>query len=187
MDKVSEAILLAADAFDGMKRKCGRKPAVLHSLECAVIVAYMTEDADVISAAALHDVVEDANVTLDTLEERFGSRVAELVSAESEDKRRDLPAADTWKIRKEESLAFLRNTKDPGIKMVFLGDKLANMRSIEHDLKTDGQAVWNRFNQTDPEQHHWCYRSMADALADLKEYPEWQEYDGLIRRVFHEK
>ena len=78
-------------------------PYILHPMEAAVVVGTMTDDQNVIAAAALHDVVEDAGVTIEEIEEKFGKRVRELVASETEDKRADLPPSDTWRIRKEES------------------------------------------------------------------------------------
>ena len=130
MELVSEAIAFAVKAHDGMRRKKSEAPYILHPMEAAVIVGTMTDDQNLIAAAALHDVVEDAGITIEEIEEKFGKRVRELVSSETEDKRADLPPSDTWRIRKEESLSVLRNTNDVGVLMVWLGDKLANMRSI---------------------------------------------------------
>ena len=94
-------------------------------MEAAVIVGTMTDDQNLIAAAALHDVVEDANITIDEIEEKFGKRVRELVESETEDKRADLPPESTWRIRKEESLAVLKNTEDIGVLMVWLGDTIS--------------------------------------------------------------
>mgnify|MGYP001415187263 CR=1 FL=1 len=187
MDKVSEAVSFAAEVFDGKKRKCSNTPAVLHSLEAAAIAASMTDEEDVIAAAVLHDTQEDAGVSFEELERRFGARTAGLIRAESEDKRRELPPADTWRIRKEESVNYLRTCRDTGVKIVFLSDKLSNMRSIYCDLKQCGESLWERFNQTDPRQHYWYYRSLAEAMKDLSAYPAWQEYDWLIREVFEKR
>ena len=134
MELVSEAIAFAVKAHDGMRRKKSESPYILHPMEAAVIVGTMTNDQNVISAAALHDVVEDADITIDEIEVRFGKRVRELVESETEDKRADLPPSDTWKIRKEESLAVLKNTDDIDVLIVWLGDKLANIRSIYRDF-----------------------------------------------------
>jgi two-component SAPR family response regulator len=46
------------------------------------------------------------------------------VESETEDKRADLPPESTWRIRKEESLAVLKNTEDIGVLMVWLGDSV---------------------------------------------------------------
>ena len=34
--------------------------------------------------------------------------------------------------------------------------------------------------------HGWMYRQIAEALLELRDYPAWKEYDGLIRMVFEE-
>ena len=64
MDLLSEAIALATQAHDGMIRKFGTLPYILHPMEAAVIVASMSDDQELLAAAMLHDVVEDAGVTL---------------------------------------------------------------------------------------------------------------------------
>ena len=76
-------------------------------------------------------------------------------------KRADLPPSDTWRIRKEESLAVHESTDDVGVLMVWMGDKLANMRAIYRDFKVEGNAMWQRFNQKNVEEQAWYYRSIA--------------------------
>ena len=184
MELVSEAIAFAVKAHDGMRRKKGNTPYILHPMEAAVIVGTMTDDQNLIAAAALHDVVEDAGITIDEIEERFGKRVRELVESETEDKRADLPPADTWRIRKEESLEGLKNTDDIGVLMVWLGDKLANMRSIYRDFKVEGNAMWQRFNQTDVSEQAWYYRSIVKLTEALSNTSAWLEYKTLTELVF---
>ena len=184
MELVCEAIVFAAKAHDGMRRKNSESPYILHPMEAAVIVGTMTDDQNVIAAAALHDVVEDAGITIQEIEERFGKRVRELVASETEDKRADLPPADTWRVRKEESLAVLKNTDDIGVLMVWLGDKLANMRAIYRDFKVEGVAMWQRFNQKDVNEQAWYYRSIAKLTDRLSDTSAWLEYNTLTELVF---
>ena len=184
MELVSEAVVFAVKAHDGMRRKKSEAPYILHPMEAAVIVGTMTHDQNLIAAAALHDVVEDAGITLEEVEEKFGTRVRELVGAETEDKREHLPPEATWRIRKEESLDVLRNTDDLDVLMVWLGDKLANMRSIYWDWKNEGDAMWLRFNQKDPKQQAWYYRSIVELTQRLSHTPAWVEYNALTELVF---
>lgn len=184
MELVSEAVAFAVRAHDGMRRKQSDEPYILHPMEAAVIVGTMTNDQDLIAAAALHDVVEDAGVTLDEIKERFGTRVCELVASETEDKREDLPPEATWRIRKEESLAVLASTKDRDVLVVWLGDKLANMRAIYRSFKVEGTAMWQRFNQTDPEAQAWYYRSIVRLTEPLSDTSAWLEYKTLTELVF---
>ena len=184
MELVSEAIAFAVKAHDGMRRKKSEAPYILHPMEAAVIVGTMTDDQNVIAAAALHDVVEDAGITLQEIEERFGKRVWELVASETEDKRADRPPEETWHIRKEESLSVLKNTDDIAVLMVWLGDKLANMRSIYRDFKVEGVQMWQRFNQKDEKAQAWYYRSIVDLTERLSGTSAWLEYKTLTELVF---
>lgn len=184
MDKVTRAIEFAARAHDGMIRKKNSTPYILHPLEASVIVGSMTSDEDIISAALLHDVVEDTSVTIEEIEENFGSRVKELVASETEDKRADLPPENTWKIRKEESLEELATCGDIAVLMLWLGDKLSNMRSFYRIHKDEGDSMWQAFNQKDPMQQKWYYTRIAELTSPLKEFPAWQEYNELVKIVF---
>ena len=184
MELVSEAIIFATKAHDGMRRKKNNAPYILHPMEAAVIVGTMSDDQNLIAAAALHDVVEDADITIEEIEERFGKRVRELVQSETEDKRAELPPEATWRIRKEETLAVLKKTEDLDVLMVWLGDKLANMRSIYRDWKIEGDAMWQRFNQKDVKEQAWYYGSIIRLTERLSDTSAWLEYKTLTELVF---
>lgn len=184
MELVSEAIAFAVKAHDGMRRKKSESPYILHPLEAAVIVGTLTDDQHVIAAAALHDVVEDAEISMQEIEERFGARVCELVQSETEDKRVDLPPDQTWRIRKEESLQVLAQTDDIDVLRLWIGDKLANMRAIYRDFKVEGVAMWQRFNQKDVNEQAWYYRSIAKLTDRLSDTSAWLEYNTLTELVF---
>ena len=186
MNLLDNAIIFAVNAHSGMIRKSGNSPYILHPLEAVEIAGTMTNDESVLAAAALHDTVEDTSVTIEDIKEKFGSRVTELVNSETEDKREDRPPYETWQIRKEESIAVLRNTEDIGIKILWLSDKLSNMRSFYRLHKKYGDEMWNIFNQKDKNKHFWYYSTIAGILSDLKEYDAWQEYNRLINLVFKE-
>ena len=184
MELVSEALLFAAKAHDGMRRKKNKTPYILHPMEAAVIVGTMTDDQEVLAAALLHDVVEDAGIAMEEIEQRFGTRVRQLVESETENKREDLPPEETWQIRKEESLQVLKNAEDPGVRMLWLGDKLANMRGIYRDWKVEGDALWLRFHQSNPQIQAWYYDSIAELTKPLSHTAAWIEYKALTDIVF---
>ena len=184
MELFSKAIAFAVEAHDGMRRKSNPKPYILHPMEAAVIVGSMTDDQEVMAAAVLHDVIEDTDVTADAIREAFGPRVLELVMTETEDKRPHLPAASTWMIRKQEAVFFLASCTDVHVKMIYIGDKLSNLRSIRRELAQEGEAFWQRLNQKDPMQHKWYYQAIADATRELQDTDAWQEYNQLIQEIF---
>ena len=184
-DLLGDAVEFAARAHAGQYRKGTKLPYIVHPMEAAAICASFTDDVEVLADAVLHDVVEDAGVMGDELEERFGSRVAALVAGESENKREGLPAAQTWKIRKAESIAHLASAGDIGVRMVCLGDKLSNIRSIQRDYERLGDELWQRFNQKDPAEHAWYYSTIADVLeAALGHTEALREYCERVEKVF---
>ena len=109
MDIFDKAIVFATKAHSGSFRKGTTTPYIVHPMEASAIVATMTDDKIILAAAVLHDVVEDTDYTIDDIVKEFGEDVARLVSAESEDKRDNLPSEATWKIRKQETLDYLKD------------------------------------------------------------------------------
>lgn len=186
MGILTQAFHFAADAHGDDRRKGDGSPAILHAAEAAAIAATLTGDEEVLAAALLHDTVEDAGVSPQELRARFGDRVARLVAAETEDKMRRLPPDQSWRSRKEATIAQLRDHPDRDVYIVVLGDKLSNLRSLDRGVRARGADFWSAFHQKDPAQHHWYYRTIAQLLAPLAHTPAWQEYDRLIRQVFEE-
>jgi len=164
MNKIEEAIIYATVMHQGKVRKLGSIPYILHPLEVAQILSTMTIDQDVITAGILHDIVEDTDGTLQEIKKRFGDRVAFLVSSESENEYPTESRDASWKRRKEESLRVLKNTDDQGVRMLWLADKLANIRSVAGNYSEQGEKIWESFHQHDPEMHHWYYQTIAEQL-----------------------
>ena len=180
---LDKAVVFATKAHCGQYRKGTKIPYILHPLEAASIVSTMTTDPEIIAGAVLHDVVEDTNTTLSDVKELFGDKVVFLVSSESENKRENMSAESTWKIRKQETLDHLKNAP-VDVKMITLGDKLSNIRAIFRDQKSLGDKLWQRFNQKDKNEHYWYYQNIADCLIELKNYPAYKEYCDLIHKIF---
>lgn len=179
---LDRAITFAVKAHQGMERKGKGFPYIVHPMEAVCIVATMTNDQELLAAAALHDVIEDTDTTADDLKKEFGERVAMLVEAESDDKTGG-SKAETWRQRKLATLDRLRNA-DLDIKIVALGDKLSNMRAIAHDYAVLGDELWNRFTVKDPTEHAWRYHALAEALNDLSDTDAYKEFHTLVNKTF---
>lgn len=174
---IHRAAEYAARAHEGALRKGSSMPYIMHPREVAMIVAVMTEEPEVIAAAYLHDVIEDAGVTRQELEELFGSRVAELVQAESEDK------TLSWLQRKQETVERLKSAgRDE--RMIAFGDKLSNLRSTASDYLVMGDEIWNKFRQKEKGMHAWYYRSVFESFGEFERYPFYEEYRLLLKLVF---
>ena len=184
MELVTEAIIFAAKAHDGMRRRKSEVPYVVHPLEVAAIVGTMTDKQEVIAAGLLHDVVEDAGIAMEEIGERFGERVMELVASETENKREDLPPEETWRIRKEESIQKLSQTDDIDVLILWIGDKLSNIRAIYRDFLIEGNALWNKFHQSDTKAQAWYYRSILKYTERLSGTAAWNEYKTIVEEIF---
>ena len=183
-DIVSEAIVFSTTAHDGMRRRKSDVPYILHPLEVGVIVGTMTDKQEVIAASILHDVVEDAGISIEEIGEKFGARVMELVASETENKREELPPEETWRIRKEESIEKLASTDDIEILMLWIGDKLSNIRAIYRDFLIEGNAVWDKFHQSDINVQAWYYRTIMKYTEPLSHTLAWSEYKMLVEKIF---
>jgi (p)ppGpp synthase/HD superfamily hydrolase len=105
-ETIQRAIDFAAKAHEGQFRKSG-EPYIVHPVLVASIVSALGGDESMVISAVLHDVVEDTPVTIEEVQELFGSDVAALVDGLTKiDRIREenlLPSTITWKKQKEGS------------------------------------------------------------------------------------
>jgi (p)ppGpp synthase/HD superfamily hydrolase len=139
-------------------RKGTAFPYVLHPLRVAEILRRHGYDDELIAAGMLHDTIEDAEVSVEEISERFGTRVARLVEAVSE--------ADktlSWRERKGATIEKVPDA-DEDVLAVLAADKLDNVRSIRDSLAERGEdETWALFKVGKADQA-WYYRSLAEAF-----------------------
>ena len=176
---LDRAILFAVKCHAGVERRGKGFPYIVHPMEAMAIAATMTADQEVLAAAALHDVVEDTEVTLDDIRAQFGDRVARLVDTESDRLNEGLD----WIARKEDSLRRLKEASRDE-KIVALGDKLSNMRAIARDYTSEGEIFWDRFRVKDKSVHGWRYHALLDAFSDMADTYAYHEFKFLVERIF---
>lgn len=174
-----EAVQFAAKAHKGQIRKGTKKPYIVHPLEVADIVAAMTSDEEILSAAVLHDTIEDCEgVTEEVLRARFGERVASLVAGESEDK------SKSWEERKGTTIRRLKE-ESRELQMIALADKLSNMRDIDRDYPVMGESLWMQFRMHSKHAIGWYYKGVMESLQEqFQDVPAFQEYCNLVKKHF---
>ncbi len=181
---LDRAIVFAVRAHAGTERRGKGFPYIVHPMEAVEIVATMTPDQELLAAAALHDTVEDTDVTIEQIRAEFGERVASFVAAESDEPHQSRDSVENWHAREQTAIDRLAHASRDA-KIVALGDKLSNMRAIARDYAVQGDALWNLFHSKDRKDHEWHYRGLADALSDLRDTFAYMEFDNLINQVFH--
>ena len=183
---LDRAIIFAVNAHAGTERRGKGFPYIVHPMEAVEIVATITPDQELLAAAALHDTVEDTEVTVEQLRAEFGERIASLVASESDEMVDGVSEEDSWHDRKQAAIDRLAAASHDA-KIVALGDKLSNMRAIARDYAMKGDELWKIFHASDPKDHEWHYRGLADSLRELSDTFAFKEFEGLIDQVFGKK
>ena len=182
-DLLDRAIIFAVQAHHNTERRGKGFPYIVHPMEAVEIVATITSDQELLAAAALHDTIEDTDVTVEDIRREFGDRVAELVHAESDQFTEGVSEEESWHDRKQAAIDRLRDASHDA-KIVAIGDKLSNMRTIYRDYQMIGDDLWNIFHVKDKASHEWHYRGLADSLSELRDTFAYQEFVTLIDKVF---
>lgn len=180
---LDKAIVFAVNAHHNTERRGKGFPYIVHPMEAVEIVATITPDQELLAAAALHDTIEDTDVTVEDIRREFGDRIAELVHAESDQFTEGVSEEDSWHDRKQAAITRLRNAPHDA-KIVAMGDKLSNMRAIARDYAMKGDELWKIFHAKDKADHEWHYRGLADSLSELSDTFAYKEFLRLIDEVF---
>ena len=180
---LDRAIVFAVKAHRNTERRGKGFPYIVHPMEAVEIVATITPDQELLAAAALHDTVEDTDVTVEDIRREFGDRVAELVHSESDQYTEGVSEEDSWHDRKQAVIDRLAAASHDA-KIVAMGDKLSNMRAIWRDYQQKGDALWQIFHVKDKASHAWHYRGLAASLSELKDTFAYQEFVRLMDEVF---
>jgi (p)ppGpp synthase/HD superfamily hydrolase len=157
-------------------RKGKPDPYATHLLRVASLVMQLGGDSNQVTAAFLHDTLEDTNTSEAELRRRFGPRVAAMVSTLSEP--RDENARDgkgPYRPRKEAYLRQLRRA-DRKTRLVAACDKLDNLRDITSDLERHGASFLDRFTGT-RRQTRWYYEQAFEAVGPALPAPERAEFE----------
>ena len=182
---LDKAIVFAVKAHAGTARRGKTFPYIVHPMEAVEIVATMTSDQELLSAAILHDTVEDTDVTVEQIRNEFGDRIASIVAAESDNPHESKDDIENWRARKQAAIDRLA-TASHDTKIVALGDKLSNMRAIARDYTMQGDNLWNLFHSKERKDHEWHYRGLAESLSELHDTFAYKEFEQLIHQVFDE-
>ena len=128
LDQLQRAFAFANEAHKGQCRKSG-EPFVLHPVEVAIILADLRMDADTLTAALLHDTVEDTETTIEDVESMFNAQVAQLVEGVTK-----ITQIEVESLSDEQAATirkmFVAMSKDIRVLVIKLADRLHNMRTL---------------------------------------------------------
>ena len=181
-EKIEEAYNFANEAHKGQVRKSG-EPYIHHLIEVCYILAEIECGPSTLIAGLLHDVVEDTNVSLETIKEKFGDDVMNIVDSLTKIQRmklshrteKDFEAEDHKKI-------FLGMARDVRVILVKLADRLHNLRTLDA-LKPERQhaLAQETLDVFTPICHRLGIYKMQSEMEDLSiKYLEPEKYNEIL-------
>ncbi len=166
VESIKRAYEIARNAHEGQFRHSG-EPYIIHPVQVATILYSLGMDSESMTAALLHDVVEDTELTKDDVKKEFGEDVAELV--EGVTKLGKVPL-----FTKEEQQAenvrkmLMAMSQDIRVIIIKLADRIHNMRTLAfmkpHKRREKAQETLEIYA---PIAHRLGIRGVKEELEDL--------------------
>ena len=205
-ETVLKAFDFANDAHKNVRRRSG-DPYILHPIAVAkIVVSEIGLGYKSISAALLHDVVEDTDFTVDDIRRNFGDKIASLVDGLTKIKTALDGSKDTTSLQAENFKRILLTLNDDvRIVLIKLADRLHNVRTIEfmpeykrdkilsetmyifaplahrlglYAIKSEMENIWLKFRE--PEAYQDIVSRLENIDAERRE--EMETFTESIRR-----
>ena len=168
--QIKRAIQFAARKHHGqMRRETEPLPYITHLFSVALLVAEDGADDDVVTAALLHDTLEDTDTTREEIIAAFNERVVALVESVSEIKEKEGKKFD-WKERKMDYFARLEHASDDAV-LIAIADKIDNIESKLESFEKEGETLLKRWKQP-PGEYLWFHgEALRIAQERLPDHP----------------
>jgi (p)ppGpp synthase/HD superfamily hydrolase len=171
---IEKAEEFATEAHKGQKRKGGKQvPYITHPLAVADILKSINAPAEIVIGGLLHDVVEDTDITLHEIGQKFGKQVMTIVDYVTEKDTtfpvKGIERKKSWKSRKVEYIYRIKDAPYQAV-IVAAADKLHNLRDTLEDFEKHGDGVWKMFNSQKDSQF-WYYTTLI-SVFHKREVPE---------------
>jgi GTP pyrophosphokinase len=180
---VRRAYEIASERHHDQFRSSG-DPYLTHLLEVAHILADMRLDATTLTAALLHDAIEDTEYPIARIEERFGADVAHLVEGVTKISRLNMLAPETRQAENVRKM-LLAMVNDVRVVLVKLADRLHNMRTLEYlELEKQQRISRETLDLYAPIAHRLGMGVVRGELEDLAfRYLEPESFLALQKEV----
>ncbi len=182
-DMIRRAYFLAKEAHHGVRRRSG-EPYFLHPLSVAqIVIDEIGLGAKSVSAALLHDVVEDTDYTVEDMERIFGSEIAKMVDGLT--KISGLNTPETSEQAESFRKVILTLSDDVRVILIKIADRLHNMRtlgSMPHNkqIKITSETIY-LFAPLAYRLGLFSIKSELEDLSMMYRYPK--EYEHIVGKL----
>lgn len=125
-----KAHMYAKSAHEGQMRLSG-EPFFMHPCEVAGILVDLRLDMTTVIAGLVHDIVEDTTVTIEQIEEKFGTEIAQIVDGVTKVGKVSFSSKEEHQAENLRKM-FLAMASDIRVILVKLADRLHNMRTLRY-------------------------------------------------------
>ncbi len=160
--KEVKAKKLAEVVHQGQKRKGSGEDYIKHPIDVYNLVSRYSNDSDILAAALLHDAVEDTDLTYQEIENKLGSRVANIIREVSTTKKDKKTLS--WKERKQNTVRSIATLTEEA-QLVEIADKVSNAKDLTKLWDENGVIHFDNFKEKDPTLQEWYYRSLYEEFA----------------------
>jgi GTP pyrophosphokinase len=183
LELIDRALKYSASAHRGQKRMSG-EDFVSHSIAVALILTEQLLDSTSISAALLHDVVEDSDASTDDIAREFGPEVAGIVDGLTKISTLTFRSSAEEQVENYRKL-LLSIARDARVIIIKLADRLHNMRTLEHLSPDRRQRIAQETREIyAPLAHRFGMAGMKAELEDLAfKFLEPEEYRDLVAQI----
>lgn len=126
---IKHAYSFALEKHEGQKRHTG-EDYITHPLNVAYILSDINADYQTISAALLHDTMEECDITKKELEDEFGLEIASLIDGITKINRLNFNSSDNESMIANQRKIIVGITEDVRVITIKLADRLHNMRTL---------------------------------------------------------
>ena len=130
LEVIQRAYEYADEKHKNQLRKSG-EPYIIHPLAVAEIVAEIGLDTDAITAALLHDCLEDTDASFEEISRMFGETVANLVEGVTKLTRVQYSTMEEQQMENLRKM-FMAMSKDIRVILIKIADRLHNTRTLQY-------------------------------------------------------
>ena len=180
---IDEAYKFAYEKHFGQKRLTGEE-YIIHPLNVAYILTRISADYETLSAALLHDVVEDCNVSINEIEEKFGHNISILVDGVTKINKLNLSGTTEALINNQRKI-LVGLSEDVRVIIIKLADRLNNMQTLfVHSEKKQKETSRETLDILTPIADRLGINSIKQDLEELcLRYLKPEEYYDIVEKL----